>query len=93
MKSLTLLLFLAVTPALAQMSPNSLVESGTIGDWWAADPVIRQQASGVLIKKVSGREDSEAAMALEKCISDATQGKAELKTSKVIDIALSCEGG
>jgi len=93
MKFIPLFLLLTVSPALAQMSPTSLVENGTIGDWWAADPEIRQRASDVLIKKVSGRQDGEAASALEQCISNATKGNDALKSSKVIDIALTCEGG
>ncbi len=85
---------LAMTqPVHAQMSAKNLAESGTIKDWWESDEQTRLQAASEIVRKARGTISTEAAADLEKCISDATRGNDSFKSSKIVAIALSCEGG
>lgn len=77
----------------AQMTPKNLAENGTMQNWWDSDAALRLKAATEIIRKATGKTDPDAAMALVNCITDATKGNSSFRSSKVVDIALSCEGG
>ena len=86
--------YFAFAPASqAQMSAKNLAETGTMQDWWDSDAALRLKAATEIIRKATGKTDPDAAMALENCITNATKGNSSFRSSRVVDIALSCEGG